>query len=201
MFDRKLFMILFVAFILFTVIGTLSHEWGHYIVVNILGGDAIIHYGYTTISYMPEKSSYGSSLVTAGGPLQTMLTGSLGLLIVLVSRKRFLRVDILTATQWTILFFTLFWLRQAANFLVAMACYFFRGTYSESGDEIELAIGFGWPPLILSTITALIGLVVFLTVFYFIPAKQRFTFLCALATGSVTGYITWLRWLGPIILP
>src|SRR6478735_1190315 len=43
-FDPKLFTFLFLAFIGMTVIGTLSHELGHYTVARCLGREATINY-------------------------------------------------------------------------------------------------------------------------------------------------------------
>jgi len=43
-FDLKLFLILTFTFILMTVVGTLSHELGHYAVAEYLGYDARIDY-------------------------------------------------------------------------------------------------------------------------------------------------------------
>ncbi|UFH33687.1 hypothetical protein LNP04_08280 [Chryseobacterium sp. C-71] len=44
--DEKLLIKLTITFILMTVVGTLSHEFGHYVVVEILGMDGEIHYSY-----------------------------------------------------------------------------------------------------------------------------------------------------------
>ena len=45
--DKKLFIVLFLSFIAATVIGTVSHEFGHYIVAKYFGYDAQIHYAST----------------------------------------------------------------------------------------------------------------------------------------------------------
>ena len=46
--NKKLFLYLTLTFIVATVVGTLSHEFGHYIVAKSLGYDADIHYAFTT---------------------------------------------------------------------------------------------------------------------------------------------------------
>lgn len=46
-FDWSLSLKLILAFILFTVVGTLSHELGHWFVAEVLGMDATINY-YST---------------------------------------------------------------------------------------------------------------------------------------------------------
>lgn len=55
-FDRKLFTVLAVVFILMTVIGTLSHEYGHYLAAKLMGYDARINYGMTLLGDHPGKS-------------------------------------------------------------------------------------------------------------------------------------------------
>jgi hypothetical protein len=45
MIKTKLFFILTIAFMLFTVIGTLSHEYGHILVAKSLGYKTTLHYG------------------------------------------------------------------------------------------------------------------------------------------------------------
>jgi hypothetical protein len=49
--------IIYFSFILFTVIGTLSHEFGHFIVGRFLGYKSVIHYGYTSWGENPILES------------------------------------------------------------------------------------------------------------------------------------------------
>lgn len=46
-FDIKLFALLFLAFVVSTIVGTISHEYGHYAVAKYLGYSSTISYGYT----------------------------------------------------------------------------------------------------------------------------------------------------------
>src|SRR6185503_3833515 len=55
-FDKKLFAMLVAAFVFATIIGTLSHEFGHYIVARVLGQRASIHYAYAN-NHGPEMDS------------------------------------------------------------------------------------------------------------------------------------------------
>jgi hypothetical protein len=48
-FDLRLFVLLALGFIAFTVIGTVSHECGHYLAARCLGYKASLHYGSTSI--------------------------------------------------------------------------------------------------------------------------------------------------------
>ncbi|MFI5221901.1 MAG: hypothetical protein ACHQK8_06220, partial [Bacteroidia bacterium] len=114
-FDKRLFVYLSVAFVLFTVIGTLSHEGGHYLVGKYYGLKPRINYmstipkpnpdGYLLFAIQkrfsyelmndkpfPLKDFYCkivdkkksiSFFFILGGPLQTMLTGTFGLLMLI----------------------------------------------------------------------------------------------------------------------
>ena len=46
-FDIKLFIYLAIAFIFSTIVGTISHEYGHYTVAKYLGYTSTVSYGYT----------------------------------------------------------------------------------------------------------------------------------------------------------
>jgi hypothetical protein len=200
--DKKLFLALFAAFIIFTVIGTLTHEFGHYIMAKSLGWNATIHYNHTSYSInsnTPEDSD--PIIVALGGPAETMLTGSVGLLLILIYRKTFLNTEKLSLKQWLLVFFSLFWLREVCNFLIGCCYYLIEGRLLKRGDEAGLAINLGWHPMSIPCITALLGFIAFSVAFYFIPRKQRFTFLISLCIGALIGYALWLYLVGPIILP
>lgn len=53
-FDKKLFFYLIVGFIITTIIGTVSHEFGHFAVAEYLGYDAKISYAYTNYTDFPS---------------------------------------------------------------------------------------------------------------------------------------------------
>ncbi len=221
-FDRKLFVFLATAFILATVIGTLSHECGHYIVAKSLGYKANLHYASAywydpgsfdsinalTTKYwkqieegssFPGKEKYDQVirkysndglLITVGGPLQSLLTGTIGLMLLFVWKKSFKAEQNLTPRQWTLVFITLFWLRQAANLIVGLGSYLLTKELSYKGDEIKIALKLGLPFWSLIIITGSIGILVLLIViFKFIPKRQRQTFLLSGVAGGVTGYI------------
>jgi len=128
-FDLSLFVLLALGFIAFTVIGTVSHESGHYLAARCLGYKARLHYGSTSIqSYRPGEMDYLKSVFekylsqikskqpfpgkerydeicsrismrgfwfTLGGPVQTMLTGTIGLRLVFLFRRRYFAVAVL----------------------------------------------------------------------------------------------------------
>ena len=201
--DKHLFLCLFLSFIGATVVGTLSHEVGHYVVAESLGYDAQIHYGAMGVVQSPFDGRPSDGFwITFGGPLQTMLTGSLGLLLIFLYRERFRGAESLAVWQWLMVFIALFWLRQTANLTTWIGGYLWRGSWSGRGDEIRLAKDLGIPEWTLLSFTGLIGLFVLaLVVFKIIPARKRWTFILAGFFGGVTGYILWLYVLGRIVLP
>jgi hypothetical protein len=234
-FDFRLFVWLAIGFIAFTVIGTVSHESGHYLMARCFGYEAKIHYASTDIhdnqkdwlflksvwqkySYeirsnkpFPEKERFekihskhqrAGVWLTAGGPLQTMLTGTIGLILLILIRKRYFSVERLSLGLWLLIFITLFWLRQTANLLVVLPKSIIHGSISGHGDEFGLARHFHLPVWSILTVSALIGVVILLVViFKFVPLKQRITFMTAGLVGGVSGYLLWLVFFGEILMP
>lgn len=119
-FRFRLFLCLTLSFILCTIIGTVSHEGGHYIIGKYLGHDAKLHYASTSYNgseksreydtfieknkdkiqaqeKSPEKDKYLEIVerkrkeilfLILGGPVQTILTGTIGFLILWFKRKK-----------------------------------------------------------------------------------------------------------------
>ena len=232
--ELKLFLILSLTFILFTIIGTVSHEYGHYFVAKSLGYDAEVSYGYTNCNdevarqFMdsvetkypnkedfkidfPEKEKYISVakkyskdyfLITLGGPLQTMITGTLGLLFLYFKKEKFMGSKNNNLLSWLLVFISLFWLRQLANFLVWIASYFYSGDLSKSMDEIKATLYLQLPIGTFIFSTALIAsLVLSFIIFKIIPKEKRITFIAAGLVGGILGYIFWLILIGPIVMP
>jgi len=138
-------------FVLFSIIGTLSHEYGHYVGGTAIGLDCSVHFSYCRCASIEEKKAddYGWELikaygsreevpselwdelvrqknavpvvdrlwVTLGGPLQTMLTGLIGFVILVLRRKYRLKDNFHNWIDWLFVFLSLFWLRQPFNLL------------------------------------------------------------------------------------
>ena len=230
----KLFFSLFFTFIFFTVIGTLTHEYGHYFAGKLVGISSTVHYSYTDIEEFPrypevdeiyktykqqieakqdfplkqrfetlvKDSDQKYFYFTIGGPLQTMLTGTIGLLLMIVYRKTFFATNTLNVRQWLLIFLSLFWLRELANCVVLMAMLLFTNKRSFYSDEVKIAEYFGWHFTSVSIMTAIMALIIGLIItFKFVPAAQRKFFIAAGFAGGIVGYILWLYIIGPIILP
>lgn len=201
--DKKLVLYLSLTFILFTIIGTLSHEFGHYTVAKILGYDAQINYAFT--QWTSKNNQYNQSdnfYITLGGPIQSMITGTIGLFILYYNRKSFNKSIELTFGQWTFVFLSLFWLRQTANFVIWVGGYIINGEFSNRPDEIRLARYLKIPIWTITSFTALIGLIVLTIIFFkFIPNQKRLTFIFSGLFGGLLGYVIWLQGVGPILMP
>ena len=233
-FDFRLFLMLAIGFIAFTIIGTVSHESGHYMVAKCLGYEARINYAsswyydknneaflrshwklYSEQTRLDQKfpdqekwdglklkQQRDSFWITLGGTMQTILTGTIGLFLLCVFRKRYYSATKLSFPMWLLIFVSLFWLRQAANFFVGAAKFLIHGSFSSHSDEVVLAHRMNMPEWTISTITASIALIILaIVIFRFIPIKQRLTFMLAGIVGGVSGYLLWLIYFGKIIMP
>lgn len=233
-FDKRLFVSLFMGFIVSTIVGTLSHELGHYTVAKSMGYEARINFGMTpwydkvnkpfidsTYSKyydqiknnkdFPDKEKFfriqtkfslDSFWILLGGPLQTMLTGTFGLIFLITYKRRLNNVYQLSKTGWLLVFTSLFWLRQTTNLFTGFCFLIMTGKTSYRGDEIRLAFHLGIPLWTIEIVTGIIGAIILLYVILkIIPEKQRLTFILSGLFGGVTGYILWLKALGPILMP
>lgn len=222
------------AFSLSTVIGTVSHEYGHYTVAKSLGYSSTVSYSYInwydnkTIPFVDSVfSKYSKELesnldfpgkkefekiqdkqikdsfwITLGGPIQTMLTGTIGFILLQHQRKKIFETKSIHLYRWLCIFLALFWLRPLANSVTWTIGYFINGKFSLNGDVIKLALSLGLPKETLAVSTAIIGFAVLIfVIFKIIPSDKRFTFISAGLFGGIFGYLFWLSWVGPILMP
>lgn len=232
------------TFIAFTVIGTLSHEFGHIAVAKYLGYDTRLFYGSMTHTQKGFKNdtlvkehnqiikqykseliegkdfekldrlkelnnlieakypykAFDSFLVTIGGPLQTMLTSFLGLIILFVRRTK--RKTDFKLIDWLAVFMSLFCLREVFNFVSALASRIIFSTAYFSGDEFKISLYFGLNQWVVPIIMMCIGLTIALyVIFKIIPLKYRFSFVVSGCIGGLLGFGIWFGGLGQLILP
>jgi hypothetical protein len=202
----KLLLSLSLGFFLFTIIGTLSHELGHFSVARSLDYNAEINYQSCWHTQKQntvyENPSRDVALIKMAGPLQTMLTGSLGVFLLFRIKRDFVSDKELNFKQWFFIFLTLFWSREVFNFLMEFAIYFKDGYFPTRGDEESLALHFDLPLFAIAEPTAIAGSIVLGVVFFkFIPLRYRTTFLLAGVLGSAGGYYFWMVKYGPLIMP
>jgi len=218
---------------LLTVVGILTHEFGHYSVSKILGYEANLDYQsssywdddfneYFKDTYgkysneiksdlaFPGKDKYKKAVqkyqsdtfwIILGGPLETILTGSIGFILLLIYRKRFINSDQVHFIGWTLIFISLFWLRQVANLVTLLMSKFITGQYSQRSDEMLLAKHLHIHIWTIQMATGLIGLIIFAIVLRFLPKNVILTFLISGLIGGVLGYYLWLIKFGQYIMP
>jgi len=148
-----------------------------------------------------HKRDYQFFLIAIGGPLQTCLTGIIGLLV-LFFRKAHLKKH-LSKMDWLAVFLALFWLREVFNMgHGVVAALLYGPDQLFGGDELNMALFKGWAPGAFAIPLAIIGLLVGLYVsFRVVPKSLRLTFILAGFTGSAIGFVGWFFGLGPLLLP
>jgi len=230
---RDKLIILSLGFICFTIIGTLSHEYGHIFVAQKLGYTTQLHYGSmswyggdreeTSNIYKEYKTEIKSQMdfpkrgeweflksknvedtlkITFGGVLQTIITGTFGLLFLIFRYRRIEKYG-LKFIDWLGVFLSLFWLREIFNLLTGIASEIIspNGSFF-GGDEAKISSLLNLPAGTFSIILGTIGLAVSLFVVFKIVNKElQTTFIISGLLGGVSGFVLWMIILGPKILP
>lgn len=222
------------AFVIFTPIGTVSHEYGHVLAAQMRGYETKLHYASTDwnaeadkkkleVLYLEneedilagrpfadknemeaivKKLKNDSLFNTLGGPIQTMLTGTIGL-VFLFFRRKSIAQNGLKLIDWLGVFLALFWLREVFNIYSSVSDKIFGiGQSFYGGDEARISTMLGFSPGVIPIICGLLGLCVFIYVlFKIIPLQKRLSFIIGGLLGGLLGLYLWLQWLGPIVLP
>lgn len=179
-------------------LGTMLHELGHWAVAEALGCPATLHYGWTHLECAPLSES-ASTLVTLGGPVQTMVTGTLGL--GLLWR---LRGQAWGGRHLVALLMALFWSREVFN---AAAYVVFRvggmvpAERLVQGDELKLGLALGGPPELVLAVTGLVGALAVLWVALEVRRSERVPLVVGGGVGSLLGFALWMQIVGPVLLP
>ena len=200
-FNLNNFVLFLIGFILFTAIGTVSHEFGHIAMAEILGYNTKLYFDSMSYNFNDQTSTLESFLITLGGPAQTMATGTIGLAI-LHYRKKTNQDKKLVLIDWIFIFLSLFWLREVFNLIMSFGSELVNpnGSYF-TGDEAGLALLLNLPSGIFAILFALIGLLVGIyIVFRVIHKKDRYTFLLSGLIGGSLGFILWMQVLGPLLI-
>lgn len=213
-------------FIFMTIIGTLSHEFGHILVARYYGYETQLHFGSASFKggkfnelnkifkrnsiaiinhtnfterenfeELQSKIKAENLFIRWGGPLQTMLTGSIGFILLLLYRKKDNWI------QWVLIYLSLFWTREVFNFIHYIVNTIFLGKNSK-GDEMKIAKYYGFPEWSLISLFALIGFIICTyTIFYIVPKEKRNSFILGGSIGGILGFYLWMKQIGPILLP
>lgn len=152
--------------------------------------------------YLISKFKTDSIINTSGGPIQTMLTGTIGLIFLYFRRKN-TQAKNFKWIDWLGVFLSLFWLRETFNLFSSVSRKIFgSGTTFFGGDEARISIMLNLPPGLIPVICGLVGLVISLyVIFRIIPAEKRFTFILSGLLGGSVGLYLWMNILGPSLLP
>lgn len=195
--ERKTSAYLIIAFILLTVIGTLSHELGHYCMAKYYYGfHTQLSYNYT---FWDNETAQENFWITFWGPLQTMITGTLGFIFLVRTAPA---ASYLSFKKWCLVFLSLFWMREPFDLLMWVAKRISTGFFQNTNDEVKMGIYWGLPDGTLLILCGIIGLLITLfIIFKIIPPRERFTFIFSGSIGGAAGFIIWMMWLGPILLP
>lgn len=231
--NLKALLILIIAFIIFTAIGTVMHEYGHILVAKYFGYETTLHYGSMNYNselneklfkiynqnkaaivngnYFDQQNEYENGIrtikshglwITLGGPLQTILTGFIGLTILFIRRNR-IKTFGLKIIDWLAIFLSLFWLREVFNLVTSIGSEIIspKGSFF-GGDEKHISYGLnlweGTIPIFLGFVGLIIALFV---IFKIIPNRLRLTFILSGLIGGVTGFFLWMNILGPTLIP
>jgi len=148
-----------------------------------------------------KKFQKENFLITLGGPLQTMLTGTIGFIILLFNKKKYIKANRITTPGWILIFISLFWLRQTANICMSVFSYILKGRVPLNGDETKLALYLNLNTWSIEVITGHLGIIVLLIIFKIIPKTLLVTFILAGCVGGVLGFYLWLVKFGQYIMP
>ena len=198
--DVRTFLPFTLSFILFTIIGTLSHEGGHILVAKALGYQTKLHFASMSWNSHADFNDRHHFMILCGGIFQSMLTGSLGFGLLLYRRFKLLTWN---KTDYLLVFLTLFWTRPVFNVIISITLAFNDlQPFYFGGDESEMAAIVNLPPGFFVLLFGSLGLFFCTyTVFKLIPKYQRFTFIISGFYGGLSGYGLWMKTIGPLLLP
>tara|TARA_R110000868_G_scaffold187919_1_gene430677 strand:- start:390 stop:1004 length:615 start_codon:yes stop_codon:yes gene_type:complete len=192
---------LIISFIIFTAVGTVTHELGHLIPAQLLGFETTLHYDSLNWGGR-ENTKIESFWILIGGPIQSMLTGTIGF-VILLKRRIQNKLRVFNFSDWFWLFIALFWIRQPFNLIVSLV----DGLKNNKeqlfgGDEYRISQLLGLAEGSLSILTGAIGLfIAYYLTFRIIPKRIRITFILSAFFGASLGWWIWMKQLGPLILP
>lgn len=227
---RTLLIKISIGFVVFVIIGTLSHELSHFAVAKSLGYESVLHYNqnswfdstdtldsiYREYSKeikegltFPKRFEYEIALrkferdkllITLGGVLVTIGFGTLAFVLLLFRSNK--RLEFSTR-EWLLVFLSLFWVREVINLILGLI----KGIVHQEhgyfvGDELEISKALG---LYDGTVPILLGIIgtgiCLYTIFKIIPYTDRTTFILSGLIGGTVGIVLWFFLIGPILFP
>lgn len=206
--NARIFLVFFIA----AIVGTLAHECGHAFVGEMVGFKTSVHYSYTscedclelnhaaTTRELLEVYWQKSTLMTLGGPAQTILTGIIGVIALLrIRRKEVLDAYNRKHLIWLVLAF--FWSRCVFNEVFFWTKYIARKELAYRCDECKLFAYYNVPPLYGHLVILAIGCAILAWVTFGLLQKHRLQFIIWGGLGSFSGGLLWLYVLGEYVMP
>jgi hypothetical protein len=136
---------------------------------------------------------------TLGGPISTVLVGTVGLIALARRRRRPGRQESLDALDWTLTITALFWSREV--FVMLSHALGISASHRGRSDETTIAGLLGLPLPSIPVLLGMLGLAVCITVTLRHPRGCRLPFVLGGAAGCAVGFVAWYGWLGPHLLP
>lgn len=214
-----------IGFIISIIIGTITHEVGHYIVGDVLGYNATISYNrtvydidYTQINSIMNTYCYeinnklpfpgkeemyvtmdkldrDSFWMYSGGMLMSNAIGLLGLVLLFLHKR-------ITISYWVSLFMSFFFVRSGLILISLLSSFFLFNNKNIYSDETKLSLlmelDFWIVPIVLGSLSLV---VCFLIYYKLIPKHYKLPFLIGGVIGGFSGVILWFSILGPWLLP
>ena len=146
--------------------------------------------GKTALMAIARKYNKDHFLITSAGPIENILMGTFGLILLFIFRKSFNHVETLSIKQWVLIYIALSWVSETVNLFIWLVHYFLKGHFSRGNDEIKMAHYLHLPEWTIINFTGLLGLIVLATIlFKLIPKLQRLTFLLSGLIGGGLGLL------------
>jgi hypothetical protein len=203
-------LLIFFAFALAAIPGTLEHELGHYIAARAQGFDAEIHYGFTTVRNYRElieiaelngttiELSKKFNYNTLGGPIMTMLTGTVGILVLLMLRRRN-TIDAYNPLHLFWIIVALCWSREIYTASFGLYDHIMRNTCGS--DETWLVAYYHISPWLAFITLFMVSFAICAWVCFGLVQRHRWPLFFYGIAGSLAGAALWFGWLGRVLLP
>jgi len=139
-------------------------------------------------------------LLALGGPVETLVVGTICFLLLVANKKSFGRDATLNFNKWLLIFLSLFWLRPVVIMFTELSL--LSKDRPNGGDEFAIASFLNVNYVYMYLVLGVIGVSVFcISLFVFIPKSERLVFVFGGIFGSIIGYWLWFVKLGPFLLP
>jgi hypothetical protein len=182
--------------VLFVPLTIVLHELGHYLTAVLAGSpNPALHYSWTNPGDVAAKSSAIGGMIGLAGPAVTIILSAFGCLWIRVRRP----------ARWA---FALS-VSAVSRFVVAVPYTIVNiGIRLVGGslrppafDEYKAGTALGWSGDALLASTVIVFVVVLVCVGTKLPRGERLTAWTGLVTGTLLGWIFWMLFLGPALLP